>query len=127
MSPRFSYLAASLVLIASAAVAADWPQWRGPDRNEISVEPGIRTDFSGDQPKLLWTYDKLGSGYSGPAVVGTTLFALGSDGGKEFLGAFDTESGKPKWRKELGTMFKNGYGDGPRSTPTVDGDYVYVI
>jgi outer membrane protein assembly factor BamB len=118
---------ASAALAISTGFAADWPQWRGPDRNEISKETGIRTSFNAkDSPKLLWTFDKAGSGYSGPAVVGNVLYCLGADE-KEFAFAVDTETGKELWRAELGDRFKNPYGDGPRSTPTIDGDHLYCI
>ena len=126
MSPRLLCLAASLVLTASAT-AADWPQWRGPDRNEVSLETGIRTDYSSGAPKLLWTYEKAGNAYSGPAVVGTSLYCLGGADGKDFAFALDTETGKEKWRKDLGGQFKNAWGDGPRGTPTVDGERMFVI
>src|ERR1051326_8826628 len=116
---------ASAVLAASIS-AADWPQWRGPDRNEISKETGIRTSFDKDGPKLLWTYDKAGNGYSGPAVVGNVLYGLGADE-KDFAFALDTNTGKEIWRVDVGERFKQPYGDGPRCTPTVDGDRMYFI
>src|SRR5579871_888941 len=111
--------------LATVAFSNDWPQWRGPDRNEISKESGIRTKFT-ENPKLLWSYEKAGSGYSGPAVVGNILYCLGA-GDKEFAFALDTETGKEIWRSELDKRFTNGWGDGPRSTPTVDGDRLYCI
>jgi outer membrane protein assembly factor BamB len=118
-----------IVLIATAAVAgaADWPQWRGPDRTEIAKETGLLKSWPASGPKLLWTFDKLGSGYSGPAVVGDVLYILGAVDGTEYAFAIDTNSGQQKWRTELAPEFKNGYGNGPRCTPTVDGEYLYVI
>ena len=127
MNSRLVALVAGCSLTASAVFAADWPQWRGPDRNEVSKESGIRTKFGPDGPKLLWTVENLGNGYSGPAVVGNVLYILGADD-SEFATAINTNSGKEIWRTPLGSRFKNGpWGDGPRSTPTVDGDRIYFI
>lgn len=126
MFPRFACLTALLLLSATVAVAADWPQWRGPDRNGISLETGIRSKFD-NEPKLLWTFDKGGNAYSGPAIVGTTLYSLGTRGGQDIAFAIDTESGTEKWHKDLGPAFKQGYGDGARCTPTIDADYMYLI
>src|SRR5262249_22266150 len=124
MRPRL--LAATLLLAPALAFAADWPQWRGPHRDEISAETNIRTSFGEDGPKLLWTYDKGGSAYSGPAVVGNRLYSLGAED-DEFAFCLNTETGEELWRTKLGPRFKNGYGDGPRCTSTVDGDRLYVI
>src|SRR5260370_30698349 len=98
---------ASAVLAAPLVFSADWPQWRGPDRNEISKETGIRTDFS-EPPKLLWTYEKAGNGYSSPAVVGKVLYSLGADE-KDFAFALDTETGNELWRVNLGCPFTNAH------------------
>src|SRR4051812_47198457 len=123
---RFPLLAAGLLLIPIVTFAADWPQWRGPNRDEVSAETGLRTDFSGSGPKLLWTYDKAGSAYSGPAIVGNALYSLGADK-EDFAFALDTETGNEIWRVNVGSRFKQPYGDGPRCTPTVDGDRLYFI
>jgi outer membrane protein assembly factor BamB len=124
MRPRL--LALTLLLIPAIALAADWPQWRGPNRDEHSLDIGLRTDFSGDGPKLLWTYDKSGSAYSGPAIVGNVLYSLGA-GDDDFAFALDTETGKEIWRTNVGPRYKQPYGDGSRCTPTVDGDRLYFI
>jgi hypothetical protein len=115
------------MLAASPAFADDWPQWRGPNRDEISKETGLNTNWKAHQPKLLWTNRDIGSGYSGPAVVGNTLYSLGAIDGKDVAFALDTGTGKFKWKQELGPAFKHGTGDGSRGTPTVDGNAIYFI
>ncbi len=57
-------------LAVAAAQAADWPQWRGPARDGISKEQGMRGDWEASPPKLLWELDGMGGGYASVAVVG---------------------------------------------------------
>ena len=47
----------------------DWPQWRGPDRTDISRETGLLKKWPADGPKRIWNYEEAGAGYSGPAIV----------------------------------------------------------
>src|SRR5258708_488594 len=62
-------LAIGLGPLALAVGAADWPQWRGPQRDGISQETGLLPEWPADGPKLLWRVEDIGSGYSTPAVV----------------------------------------------------------
>ena len=109
--------------------ASDWPQWRGPDRTDVSKETGLLKSWPKTGPKLVWTYSDAGTGYSGPAIVGQRLYTLGGDGDKEFLYALDLTGAMPTkaWSVELGRFFSNRNGDGPRCTPTVDGDLIYAL
>lgn len=122
-------LPALCCLLAAALVAGanDWPQWRGPERNEISREKGLLKSWSADGPKLLWTYTEAGNGYSGPAVVGDRLYTMGIENGKDAVIALDVANGKKVWSGAVGGAFNNPYGDGPRCTPTVDGDVLYAL
>ena len=120
-------LLAAWVSAAVAARAADWPQWRGPDRDDVSKESGLLKTWPDGGPKLLWTFRNAGAGYSGPAVVEATLYSMGADSRAEFLYALDTISLKKAWSAEIGPVFCDGHGDGPRGTPTVDGDFVYGL
>jgi outer membrane protein assembly factor BamB len=124
---RFSLLMAGVVLAASPAFADDWPQWRGPNRDEISKETGLNTNWKAHQPKLLWTNKEAGAGYSSPAIVGGTLYCLGAEDGKDFAFALDAATGGKKWKQSLGTAPKKDRGDGPRGTPTVDGGALYFV
>src|SRR5262249_34790523 len=78
-------------------------------------------------PKLLWTFKEAGIGFSGPAVVGDRLYTMGAENNKEYLYALDLPTQKKRWSTEVGPLFVNGYGDGPRGTPTVVGRLVYAL
>jgi outer membrane protein assembly factor BamB len=107
--------------------AADWPQWQGPDRTNVSTETGLLKEWPSGGPKLLWTLSDAGTGYSGPAIVGDRLYTMGAWDGKEWLFAVDTNTGAKVWSTEVGKLFVNGWGDGPRGTPTVNGGLVFAM
>ena len=123
-----------LVLVAVtglSALASDWPQWRGPQRNGISEETGLLKEWPAQGPKLLWKISGAGSGYSTPAVVGERLYLLGNDGlDDEFVEALSVKDGQRAWSTRLG---KVGNPDqqpnfpAARSTPTVDGTLLYAL
>lgn len=121
-------------LISPPLQAADWPQWRGPNRDGISKDTGLLKTWPKDGPKLNWTFETAGAGYGCPVVVGDRLFILGSDdpdkGDKEFALCINVKDGKEVWRKPLDTSaggYSYGWGSGPRSTPVIDGDKVYLL
>ncbi|CAN5270091.1 PQQ-like beta-propeller repeat protein [soil metagenome] len=133
-----SALLAALILAAapapkdSANSTADWPQWRGPNRDGKSLEKDIVFPKSG--PKLLWQSDKIGMGYGQPAVVGNKLFIIGGadnkPGSAESLICMTHEKGEQVWKQPIGTSagtFNAGWGGGPRSTPTVTDGMVYAL
>ncbi len=116
-------------LLASALVttAADWPQWRGADRSDISKETGLLKHWPEGGPKLAWLNKDVGLGYSGYAIVGGKLFTMGLRGDEELLIAVDAKTGMEQWATPVGPILKNNWGDGPRATPTVDGDLVFAM
>jgi outer membrane protein assembly factor BamB len=123
-------LGISFVLSSQAAHAADWPQWRGPERNGISQETGLLKEWPKEGPQLNWEVKDLGGGYSTPAVVGDRLYLIANKGMKdENAMALDVKDGRLVWSQRLG---KVGVNVGPqypgaRSTPTVDGDMTYAL
>lgn len=125
MKTRLPFL---LLLFALPAVirADDWPQWRGPNRDDVSKETGLLKKWS-EPPSLLWTYENAGNSYSGIAVVGDTLYTMGADESQEFVLALRVKDGQKVWQTPYGSRFGNQWGDGPRGTPTIDGDYLYAI
>jgi outer membrane protein assembly factor BamB len=131
MKARFAFLvAAGFCSFTLAVTAADWPQWRGPERDGISKETGLLQEWPKDGPKLLWQVSDLGDGYSTPAVVGDRLYVLNNTGlNDEFVQARDTASGKPVWSRRLGKVGPNQMMPYPaaRSTPTVDGERIYAL
>jgi outer membrane protein assembly factor BamB len=114
-----------------SAVASDWPQWRGPQRDGISAESGLLGQWPAEGPKLLWREDEVGDGFSTPSVVGARLYLMSNRGlENEFVQALSTEDGKPLWTTRVGNV-GNPNQDPPypkaRSTPTVDGDSLYAL
>lgn len=109
--------------------AADWPQWRGPDRTGISRETGLLKAWPAEGPKLLWRATGLGEGFSTPSIVGNRLLTMGNRDGQEFVLALDlAQQGKLAWATAIGPVRHGGAGyPGPRSTPTVDGDFLYAL
>ena len=120
-------ISAILLSGVGATFAADWPQWRGPDRDEISREKGLLKKWPAAGPRVLWTFNDAGTGYSGIAVVGNRLFTMGADSSTENVYAIDVETHKKVWSTPIAARFSNGWGDGPRGTPTVDGDLLYAM
>lgn len=122
---------AIIVLCLSAEAAAqaggNWPQWRGPNRDGISKETGLLKQWPADGPSLVWKATGAGGGYSSFAVANGRLFTMGLRGDREFVVAFDVANGKEVWATPNGRAFRNDRGDGPRGTPTVDGDKIYAL
>ena len=116
------------------SAAGDWPQWRGPNRDDVSLETGLLKKWPEGGPKLAWTFDKAGVGFSSPVIAAGHVYLLGSEdaakGANEFLLCLSEKDGKEAWRVPLGTGDGNydfNWGNGPRSTVTVDGDRVYAL
>ena len=105
----------------------DWHQWRGPSRDGISLETGLLRGWSDDGPKELWRIS-LGEGFSGVSISDGRAYTMFVKGEDEIVVCLDAASGKEIWRYLDDYRFENRQGgDGPRSTPTVDGDKVYVL
>src|SRR6266849_6768714 len=114
-----------------AASTFDWPQWRGPERNGISQERGLLKQWPAGGPKLLWQVNDIGDGFSTPSGVGTRIYLMSNRGMEiEFVQALSTQDGKPIWTTRVGNV-GNPDQDPPfakaRSTPTVDGDFIYAL
>jgi outer membrane protein assembly factor BamB len=117
-------------MVTLSLCADDWPQWRGPDRNGLSQETGLLKEWPEGGPKVLWQLKEIGSGYSTPAVVGERLYLMSNEGmDDEFVLALAVKDGQKVWSTRVG---KVGPNQGPqypgsRSTPTVDGDFIYAL
>ena len=116
-----------LMSVALLATAADWPQWRGPNRDGISRETGLLRSWPAGGPRLVWKAQGLGEGYSNLAIVGGRIFTQGQRGRAQFVIALDKASGKKLWQTPAGKSYRDSYGNGPRSTPTVDGKRVFAL
>jgi outer membrane protein assembly factor BamB len=119
-----------LLMLAQQAVAqtgANWPQWRGPNRDGISKETGLLKQWPAEGPALVWKASGAGRGYSSFSISDGKLYTMGLRGDREFVVAFDIATGKEAWASPHGSAFRNDRGDGPRGTPTIDGDRVYAL
>lgn len=116
-------------LAGQAALADDWPQWRGPQRNGTSRETGLLREWPAGGPPLAWKVNDLGNGYSAPAVAGGRVYLQGNSDSEEFALALDAANGKRIWTAPLGKVGRNQGPQypGTRATPTVDGDLVYCL
>lgn len=126
-SVRLLLSAFVIVVITPAVRAADWPGWRGQDRNGISSETGLLDRWPEGGPPLVWQAAGLGHGYSSVAVRGSFLLTMGTAGRNERVLALDVDTGRILWTHDHGPMFRNDKGDGPRGTPIIDGDRVYAF
>lgn len=125
---RCTVLLTSIYLLFVAPCPADdWPGWRGPTRDDVSRETGLLKEWPEQGPRKLWTSKQAGVGYSSIAVVGETLFTLGADDSNDQLLAISTADGSRRWSVPIGKRWKNKWGDGPRSTPSVAGDRVVAL
>lgn len=119
---------ATLVALSSASIAqaADWPQWRGPERNGKSAETGLLREWKEGGPPLAFKATGLGTGFSSVAVAGGRIFTIGDRDGAQRVQALEVGSGKALWQAPIGPIWEDEYA-GSRSTPTVDGDRVYAL
>ncbi len=105
---------------------AEWPQWRGPNRDGISSETEFIKNWPEAGPKVLW-HIPLGDGYSGISIDQGKAYTMFAEGNDEFVICLDASDGKEIWRFRSGAKFTEQRGDGPRSMPTVDGASVFVL
>jgi outer membrane protein assembly factor BamB len=116
-----------LCVAAAAQTGNDWPQWRGANRDGISKETGLLKQWPAEGPPLVWKATGAGRGYSSFAVTNGRLYTMGLRNEREHIIAFDTTTGKEVWATAHGGAFRNDRGDGPRGTPTVEGDRLYAL
>jgi outer membrane protein assembly factor BamB len=124
---RWLVLASVIGLLAAAATgAADWPQFRGPQRAGTVDEPGLLQAWGAGEPAVVWRR-AIGSGYSAVTVVGDRLYTMDADASQEHVLCLDAVTGKTRWQVDAGDFVQAELGDGgPRSTPTVVDDVVYT-
>jgi outer membrane protein assembly factor BamB len=111
---------------ADPSKGTDWPRFRGPEQNGVSPEKGLLRSWPESGPKVLWK-KPIGSGFSTVAVVEDALYTMAAEGESEMAYRLRPSDGEVVWRVPLGPVFPETFGNGPRSTPNVDGDVVYVL
>ena len=109
-------------LLASSTQAADWPQWRGPQRTAISTEKGLLQQWPSQGPAKLWESQEVGGGYASLVVSQGLLFTIGQEGKEVLAVALDATTGKLRWKQTIGNTSRT-----PCSTPTVDGNRLYAL
>jgi len=109
----------------SLVQASDWPQFRGPHRDDVSSEKNLLKQWPEGGPPLVWKGDGLGEGYSSMAIVGDRIYSMGDKGDSSYLTCSDRATGKFLWESKVGKQ--GGNYKGTRCTPTVDGDRVYAL
>ncbi len=111
----------------SKAVAADWPNWRGPNHNGVSNETGWSATWPADGPKRLWKAS-IGAGFASMAVSNGRVYAMGNINDNDILYCFDADTGNEIWKKSYPCpLYKKDHEGGPAATPTVHGDFVYTF
>ena len=111
---------------AKEEMAGEWSQWRGPNRDGVSGETGLLETWPEGGPEVVWRIP-FGSGFSGISVSGGRAYTMLADSTGEFVVCLDVFNGEEEWRVRADSSFVNEYGNGPRSTPTVDGNLVFAL
>lgn len=117
-----------LVLAAmsgSVCICDDWPQWRGINRDGQSAETGLLDVWPEVGPEMIWFAGGLGSGYASTSIADGKIFTTGLVGDEGLVFAFDLE-GTLLWKADYGPLWTESWG-GARTTPTVDGDDLFVM
>jgi len=115
------------IFAAAVSAAADWPQWRGPNRDGKSPETGLLKQWPEGGPKLAWKTTGLGDGFSSVSVAGGRVFTMGQSGGRQFILAFDAATGRKLWETPNGSPYQERRGDGPRGVPTVEDNRLWAM
>ena len=128
---KHAFLCAAFLASAGLASAgsADWPQWRGPNHDDISPDTGLLKEWPAGGPKMVWEAKGLGAGYSSISIFGDRVYTAGDHGQETFVQALGLADGKPVWSAKLGKGGPVGEPafDGPRATPTTDGELVFAV
>ena len=114
-------------MLRITSFAADWPQWRGSQRDGVSREVGLLEEWAPGGPRLIWEIEDLGRGYGTVATQGEQVFLQGTVGDTSSVFCLNRSDGRRLWVSPLGTSGGDSRGGGPRGTPTVDGRHVYAL
>ena len=131
---NFGLRIAALLCLCLPAIAEDWPEWRGQGRRGVWLETGILETFPQEGLSIKWR-TPIRAGYAGPAVAAGRVFVTDfakteNQKGNERVVCLDEKTGRIIWTAEWPTDYtglQGTYAIGPRATPTVDGDRVYVL
>jgi hypothetical protein len=120
-------VSATATLAAQAPPVGDWPQWRGPARDGLSMETGLLKQWPAGGPPRVWSAGSLGAGYGSIAVSGDRVFVQGMQNRQSVVTALNRADGKVVWTKTIGPAVSNNMGPGPRGTPTINAGRAFVL
>lgn len=122
---KFRY---GLIVLAGMTLAADWPQFLGPNRDGVSTETGLLDTWPREGPPVVWEKN-AGEGFSSPVVVGERVILFHRLGDQEVIECLSANKGQTLWKHVYPTAYDDQYGkgNGPRSTPVVADDKVYTL
>jgi outer membrane protein assembly factor BamB len=118
--------ASSLATQSAPSDTPNWPQFRGPNRDNVSTDTGLLKEWDADGPTLAWKASGLGTGFSSLAVTKDRIYTMGDQGPSQYVLALSATDGKVLWKTKVGPNWDDRY-PGPRSTPTIDGALLYAI
>jgi outer membrane protein assembly factor BamB len=121
--------AVAMILAFSPSIQArEWPQWRGLNRDGKSMDEGLLQDWPEGGPPLAWSASGIGRGFSSVSLSEGRIFTMGDLGSDQFVFALSSKDGSLAWKTAIGPAWteESDY-PGSRSTPTVDGELVYVL
>jgi len=135
MNLKYSRLIGVIVFAGFTAVVAgqdraDWPQWRGPNRDGAAASLTQPRTWP-DRLTLKWRID-VGAGYATPIIVGSRVYAYTRRDENELLMALDADTGKAIWQASYSAPFTMNpaaarHGPGPKSTPTFANGKLYTL
>ncbi len=106
--------------------SSDWPEWRGPSRNNQSTETGLLKDWDKTPPQLLWEAEGMGKGYASLSIANGKIYTSGNGADGQAVVCLDL-NGKVLWTSKFTEHNPDHSYDGSRTTPTIDGDRLYVV
>src|SRR5439155_13156161 len=122
---------------SGSSQSGEWPQWRGPNRDGLSLETGLIRSWPKDGPPLRWQRF-VGRGFSAPVIAQGRVYTMAQNdrpegpdipapATAEAVICWNADSGKELWRFCYANRYEERMGSGPRSTPAVDGDFIYAV
>ena len=127
MIRQFSSTSLLVILSSSILLSADWNAFRGPDGNSKSPDTGLLKKWEPNGPKLLWSIDTIGMGYSAVSIASDRIYVNGNVGDYSMVFCLD-KNGKEIWKENNGPAHAatRSY-PGTRGTPTIDGNLVFDV
>jgi outer membrane protein assembly factor BamB len=121
----FFVLAFLSAILYNASTAQEVTKWRGVNSSGIYTADKLLPQWPANGPDILWTYDKLGQGFSSPAFANSKIYINGMIEGQAVLFVLD-QNGKELQQFKYGKEFTESY-PGVRSTPTIAGNLAYLL